>query len=320
MQVLLVLVAVGFLAQLIDGALGMVYGTTSTSLALAAGLTPATASATVHMAELGTTLASGVSHRRFGNVDWRTVKAIGFTGAAGAFLGAVVLSSISAELAAPWMAAILLTLGVYILCRFTLMGPPRLKRTSGVRGRFLAPLGFGAGFVDATGGGGWGPALTPALLASGRMEPRKVIGSVDTSEFLVALAASLGFVLALGSQGIAWSFLGALLAGGLVAAPIAAWLVRKITAGVLGAAVGGMIVLTNVRTLFEVFEVDGGTRWPVYAALMGVWVLAIALVVRRHRRDGISLTNREPVRPEQATVPSPRALALAAGRAGRSRR
>src|SRR5919106_2990621 len=220
MQVLLVLVAVGFLAQLIDGALGMAYGTTSTSLALAAGLAPATASATVHMAELGKTLASGMSHRRFGNVDWRTVKAVGFTGAAGAFIGAVVLSSISAELAKPWMAAILLTLGVYILCRFTLMGPPRLKRASGVRGRFLAPLGFGAGFVDATGGGGWGPALTPALLASGRMEPRKVIGSVDTSEFLVAFAASVGFVLALGSQGIAWSFLGALLAGGLVAAPV----------------------------------------------------------------------------------------------------
>jgi uncharacterized protein len=272
------------------------------------------------MAELGTTLASGISHRRFGDIDWRTVKAVGFTGAAGAFLGAVVLSSISAELAKPWMAAILLTLGVYILCRFTLTGPPRLKSTSGVRGRFLAPLGFGAGFVDATGGGGWGPALTPALLASGRMEPRKVIGSVDTSEFLVAFAASVGFLVALGSQGIAWSFLAALLAGGLVAAPIAAWLVRMITAGVLGAAVGGMIVLTNVRTLFEVFEVDGGTRWPVYAALMGVWLLAIALVVRRHRRDGISLTNREPVRPEQATVPSPRALALAASRAGRSRR
>src|SRR5687767_13245428 len=143
MQILLVLVAVGFVAQLIDGALGMAYGTTSTSLALAAGLTPAVASATVHMAELGTTLASGLSHRRFGNIDWRTVKRVGFTGAAGAFLGAVVLSSISAELAKPWMATVLLLLGIYILLRFTLGGPPRVKRTSGVRGRYLAPLGFG---------------------------------------------------------------------------------------------------------------------------------------------------------------------------------
>jgi uncharacterized membrane protein YfcA len=295
MQVLLVLLAVGFLAQLIDGALGMAYGTTSTSLALAAGLAPATASATVHMAELGTTLASGVSHRRFGNIDWRTVKGVGLTGAAGAFLGAVVLSSISAELAEPWMAAVLLVLGVYILCRFSLGAPPRLKARSGVRGRYLAPLGFGAGFVDATGGGGWGPALTPALLASGRMEPRKVVGSVDTSEFLVAFAASIGFLIALGSQGIAWSFLGALLAGGLVAAPVAAWLVRKITAGLLGAAVGGMIVLTNVRTLFEALDLEAGARGPVYLSILAAWILGIALVVRRHRRNGISLTNREPL-------------------------
>jgi uncharacterized membrane protein YfcA len=294
MQVLLVLLAVGFVAQLIDGALGMAYGATSTSLVLAAGLTPATASASVHMAELGTTLVSGISHRRFGNIDWRTVKAVGFTGAVGAFLGAVVLSSISAEMAEPWMAAILLTLGLYILLRFTLNGPPRSRGTSGLRGRFLAPLGLGAGFIDATGGGGWGPAMTPTLLATGRMEPRKVVGSVDTSEFLVALAASVGFLLALGSQGIAWSFVGALLAGGVVAAPIAAWLVRKITAGLLGAAVGGMIILTNVRTLFEALEIEGGVREPVYAAIMAVWLFAIGVVVRRHRRDGIALTNREP--------------------------
>jgi uncharacterized protein len=253
------------------------------------------ASATVHMAELGTTLASGISHRRFGNIDWRTVKGVGFTGAAGAFVGAVVLSSISAELAEPWMAAILLVLGIYILCRFTLGGPPRLKGRSGVRGRYLAPLGFGAGFVDATGGGGWGPTLTPALLGTGKIEPRKVVGSVDTSEFLVALSASVGFLLALGSQGIAWAFLGALLAGGIVAAPMAAWLVRKITAGLLGAAVGGMIVLTNVRTLFETSEVDAGAREPAYVALLAVWLLAIAFVVRRHRRDGIPLTNGEAV-------------------------
>jgi uncharacterized membrane protein YfcA len=295
MQVLLVLLAVGFLAQLIDGALGMAYGATSTSLALAAGLTPATASASVHMAELGTTFVSGMSHRRFGNIDWRTVKAVGFTGAAGAFVGAVILSSVSAELAAPWMAAILLTLGVVILFRFTLGGPPTVRGKPGVRRRFLAPLGLGAGFIDATGGGGWGPAMTPTLLATGRMEPRKVIGSVDTSEFLVALAASIGFLLALGSQGIAWSFVGALVAGGVVAAPIAAWLVRKITAGVLGAAVGGMIILTNARTLFDALEVEGATRDPVYGAVLAAWLLALLVVVRRHRRNGIALTNPRPV-------------------------
>jgi uncharacterized membrane protein YfcA len=305
MQALLVLVAVGFVAQLIDGALGMAYGATSTSLVLAVGLAPATASATVHMAEIGTTLVSGISHRRFGNVDWRTVKRIGIPGAIGAFVGAVVLSSISADLAKPWMAAILLTLGVYILLRFTLGGPPRLTGRPYVRGRYLAPLGLGAGFIDATGGGGWGPACTPTLLATGKMEPRKVIGSVDTSEFLVAVSASIGFLLALGSQGIAWSFLAALLAGGIVAAPLAAWLVRMITARLLGAAVGGLIILTNVRTLSDVFEVDGRTRGTLYLAIVTVWILAIALVVRQHRRAGLSLTNREPVpRPNSRSAAS----------------
>jgi uncharacterized membrane protein YfcA len=315
MQVLLVLLAVGFFAQLIDGALGMAYGATSTSLVLAAGLTPATASASVHLAELGTTLASGASHRRFGNIDWRTVKAVGFSGAAGAFLGAVVLSSISAELAKPWMAGILLALGVYILARFTLGGPPRLRAAPRMRRRFLAPLGFGAGFVDATGGGGWGPAMTPTLLATGRMEPRKVVGSVDTSEFLVALAASVGFLLALGSQGIAWSLVGALLVGGIVAAPIAAWLVRRITAGLLGAAVGGMIVLTNLRTLFEALELESAVRDPAYAAVGATWVVAMAVVVRRHRQDGIALTNPGPQAPRRAP-----GLVLAASQANRSRR
>jgi uncharacterized protein len=295
MQGLLVLVAIGFFSQLIDGALGMAYGATSSSLVLAAGLAPATASATVHMAEIGTTLVSGISHRRFGNVDWRTVKRIGFTGALGAFVGAVVLSSISAELAEPWMAAILLTLGVYILLRFTFRGPPRPTGRPYVRGRYLAPLGLGAGFIDATGGGGWGPACTPTLLATGKMEPRKVVGSVDTSEFLVAVSASIGFLIALGSQGIAWSYLAALLAGGIVAAPLAAWLVRMITARLLGAAVGGLIILTNVRTLSDVFGINGQTRWTVYLAITAVWILAVGLVVHQHRRDGLSLTNRKPV-------------------------
>jgi uncharacterized membrane protein YfcA len=291
MQGLLVLVAIGFVAQLIDGALGMAYGATSTSLVLAAGLAPATASATVHMAEIGTTLVSGISHRRFGNVDWRTVKRIGIPGAVGAFVGAVVLSSISGELAKPWMAGILLTLGVYILLRFTFGGPRRPTGRPYVRGRYLAPLGLGAGFVDATGGGGWGPALTPTLLATGKMEPRKVVGSVDTSEFLVAVSASIAFLLALGSQGIAWSFLAALLAGGIVAAPVAAWLVRLITARLLGTAVGGLIILTNVRTLLDTFDVNGQTRWTLYITLTIVWILAVALVVRQHRRAGLSLRN-----------------------------
>jgi uncharacterized membrane protein YfcA len=291
-RALIVLLGVGFLAQLVDGALGMAYGATSSTLVLAAGFTPAVASASVHMAELGTTLASGAAHWRFGNVDWRTVRRIGVPGAAGAFVGAVVLSSLSAGLAKPWMAGILLVLGAYVLARFTLRGPAEARGRPYVRGRYLAPLGLGAGFIDATGGGGWGPVATPTLLATGKMEPRKVVGSVDTSEFLVAFAASVGFLLALGRQGIAWSVVVALLVGGLVAAPVAAWLVQRMTARLLGAAVGGLIVVTNARTLFDAFDVPGSTRNPVYVALAAVWLASVGWVVQHHRRTGTSLLNR----------------------------
>src|SRR5688572_27519779 len=125
MQGLLVLTAVGFLAQLIDGALGMAYGATSTTLVLAAGLSPAAASASVHLSELGTTLMAGTSHWKFGNVDWRTVRRMAIPGAIGAFAGAMLLSSISSEVAAPWMAGVLLALGVYVLIRFTVAGVPQ---------------------------------------------------------------------------------------------------------------------------------------------------------------------------------------------------
>ena len=189
---------VGVVAQLIDGALGMAYGLTSTTMLVAFGTAPAAASATVHLAELGTTAVSGVSHWRFGNVDWRTVRLMTFPGAVGAFLGAVALSSVSGDTAKPWVAAILSTLGVYVLFRF--LGTARGPRPGGGRplpSGLLAPLGLGAGFLDAVGGGGWGPGGTSTLLASGRMEPRKVVGSVDTGEFLVALGASLGFLVSL---------------------------------------------------------------------------------------------------------------------------
>jgi uncharacterized membrane protein YfcA len=294
MQNIIVLVIVGLFAQLVDGALGMAYGATSATLVLAAGYAPATASASVHLAELGTTAVSGYSHWRFGNVDWRTVRRIGIPGAIGAFIGAVVLSSISADVAKPWMAGVLLALGVYILLRFTIGRAPRPGGRPYVRGRYLAPLGLGAGLIDATGGGGWGPVSTPTLLATGKMEPRKVVGSVDTSEFLVALAASLGFLVGLGSQGVKPAIVLPLLAGGVVAAPIAAWLVQLLTARILGAAVGGLILLTNARTMADAFDARGEVRNPIYLIITLVWIAAVSFVVYRHRREGLPLTNARP--------------------------
>lgn len=283
MRKLVVLALIGLLAQLVDGALGMAYGVTSSTLLLVAGVAPASASASVHLAEIGTTLASGVAHWRFGNVDWRVVSRIAGPGAVGAFVGATLLSSISTKDVGPWMAGILLALGVYLLVRFA--RPLRGARSRRPLGsRFLAPLGLVAGFVDATGGGGWGPVATPSLLVSGRLEPRKVIGSVDTAECLVSGAASAGFLLGLGSQGFVLPTVAALLIGGLVAAPVAAWLVRVVPAQLLGAAVGGLIVLTNARTLMRAFDVASGLRPAVYVLIGAAWVAAAALAARALRR------------------------------------
>jgi uncharacterized membrane protein YfcA len=286
-KALTLLALVGLGAQLVDGSLGMAYGVTSSTLLLAIGTNPAAASATVHLAEIGTTLVSGLAHWRFGNVDWQVVLKIGIPGAVGAFAGATVLSTLSTEVAAPVMSLVLLALGVYLLVRFTLRGVDRSRLGRPMRTRFLGPLGLVAGFVDATGGGGWGPVGTPAILASGRMEPRQVIGSIDTSEFLVAVAASLGFLFALGSQGIDVAWVLALLIGGMVAAPVAAWLVRHVPPRMLGSLVGGMIVLTNSRTLLtsDWLDAPDAVRQPVYALLCVVWVAAVVHSFREHLQE-----------------------------------
>lgn len=287
MHKLVLLALVGLGAQLVDGSLGMAYGVTSTTLLLAIGANPAAASATVHLAEIGTTLVSGVSHWRFGNVDWKVVAKIGFPGAVGAFAGATVLASLDTSLAAPAMSLVLLALGLYVFVRFTVKGLRTDRLGQPLRARFLGPLGLIAGFVDATGGGGWGPVGTPAILASGRLEPRKVIGSIDTSEFLVSLAASGGFLVALGSKGISPLWVAGLLLGGAVAAPLAAWLVRHVPPRVLGSAVGGLIVLTNARTLLRsdwIAAVDSA-RYGAYAAIVLVWASAVMYAVRAHRAD-----------------------------------
>src|ERR671920_151565 len=187
----LLLAIVGLIAQLVDGSLGMAYGVTSQSLLLTVGIAPALASASVHIAEVGTTAASGVSHWRFGNVDWSKVGPLAIPGAVGAFFGAVFLSAfITAQAAQPIVAVFLFGLGVFVLARFSFRRHQRPVEVRPVSRAFLAPLGLIAGFLDAAGGGGWGPISTPTLLSSGRMEPRKLIGTVDTSEFLVAVGVS----------------------------------------------------------------------------------------------------------------------------------
>ncbi len=287
MRNLVILGIVGFIAQLVDGSLGMAYGVTSTTLLLAiAGLTPALASTAVHLSEVGTTLASGVSHWRFGNVDWARIVWLAIPGGIGAFLGAVVLVSvISAEAAEPIVAIFLFLLGAYVLARFAFNRTTQVVQNLPIPRVFLAPLGLIAGFLDAAGGGGWGPISTPTLLSSGRMEPRKVVGTVDTSEFIVALCASIGFLITLSFAEVPWGVVGVLLGGGLIAAPIAAWIVRHLNARVLGTAVGGFILLVNAKTFLEAVGLDPSLNIIVYVAILAVWGMALYFAISALRRE-----------------------------------
>ncbi|MCS3781753.1 sulfite exporter TauE/SafE family protein [Tsukamurella ocularis] len=290
MPTLVIVAFVGLLGQLVDGSLGMAFGVTATTFLVAlTTLSPAAISATIHLAEIGTSAVSGASHWRFGNVDWKVVRRIGIPGAIGAFVGATVLSNLSTEVAKPLMSIILLLLGLYVLLRFTFRGIDTKNLGKPLKSRFLAPLGLFGGFVDATGGGGWGPVGTPALLASGRMEPRKVVGTIDTSEFLIALAASLGFLANLGGEGVNFAYAGAILLGGVIAAPFAAWLVRHFPPRLLGASVGGLIILTNARTLVgkSGLALDPGTQRVVYILIVAGWIAAFAYSFVQYRRDSV---------------------------------
>ena len=285
LQKFLLLALFGLGAQLVDGALGMAYGLTSTTLLLAAGLAPAVASASVHLAEVGTTLASGAAHWKLGNTDWAAVRWLALPGGVGAFAGATLLSNLNGEAARPWIALFLVSLGVYVLVRFAFLGGNIKPKEGSLRHQLLAPLGLIAGFFDAVGGGGWGPISTPTLLASGKMQPRKVVGTVDTSEFVVAVCASIGFLISLSHSIIAVPVVAALLVGGIIAAPIAAWLVRFLHPRILGATIGGVIVLTNGRTLMNAFGLEMNVQVLVYAALAVAWVVALVVAIRAVRGE-----------------------------------
>jgi uncharacterized membrane protein YfcA len=283
--VLLALLAVaGFAAQLVDGALGMGYGITSSTILLLIGLSPAAASASVHIAKIGTGASSGLAHHRFGNVDWKVVRRIALPGGIGAFIGATVLSALSTESSRPLSSLFLFVLGIYVVMRY-LAGGLRVLRKGTPRLRFLIPLGLIGGFVDATGGGGWGPVATPALLADGRLAPNRVIGTVSASEFVVAVAASAGFIVGIGVAGVRLDYVAALLVGGLVAAPIAAYLVRHMNPRLLGVIVGGFICFTNARTLLAAMGVSDSVFLLVYGAIVIAWMTAVAFVVRAIRRE-----------------------------------
>jgi uncharacterized protein len=242
---ILLFILVGFLAQMIDGALGMAYGVSSNTFLLSIGIPPATASASVHMSEVVTTGISGISHWKLGNVDWKLVKRLLIPGVIGGVMGAYVLTSIDGDIIKPYIAIYLLIMGGVIVYKaFTIV--PRHK-PDGYHGPRISLLGLFGGFCDAIGGGGWGPVVTSTLVARGK-NPRLTIGSVNLSEFFVTLGQSILFVITL-SMGEYWQIILGLLIGGAIAAPIAAKLTQKLPLNYLMIFVGVLIIGLSIRTL-----------------------------------------------------------------------
>jgi uncharacterized membrane protein YfcA len=242
-QILLPFIAVGFLAQLVDGALGMAFGVISTTLFVTLGVPPAVASAGVHTVECFTTGVSGISHILHRNVDWKMLLRLAIPGMIGAVLGAYVLTRIDAATVKPFVLAYLASIGVYLVWR-GVRYPPHHKPP-----RIVEPLGLVGGFLDAAGGGGWGPVVTGNLLVQGA-EPRRTIGTVNTTEFLVTLPASIAFVATLGLQAFSAATVG-LLIGGVAAAPIAAFVARRVRPKLLLVMVGGVLTLTSLYGIYH---------------------------------------------------------------------
>ena len=235
--------AVGLMAQLIDGALGMAFGVTATTFMLSFGISPVQASAMVHIAEIFTTAASGASHFAHRNVDWAIVKRIAIPGTIGGILGATVLVNVDGKVVAPFVAAYLALLGVVILVRaWNTFTPPQPQQ------RGMPVLGFVGGVLDAIGGGGWGPIVTSTLIGQGHV-PRLVIGRVNLAEFFVTIASSAAFVLTLGFADLVPVIL--LILGGLVSAPFAGYLTRIAPTRLLMVLVGCVILFLSLRSLLK---------------------------------------------------------------------
>ncbi len=235
-------IIVGFLAQLIDGALGMAYGVSSNAFLLSLGISPASASMSVHTAETFVTLISGLSHLKLGNVDLKMFKKLVIPGVLGGIVGAYILTALPGEVIKPFVSAYLLIMGLVILYRAI----AKKLRERNVDS-FLGLLAVVGGFFDAIGGGGWGPIVTTTIIARGH-NPRFAIGSVNLAEFFVTVAQVATFVLTLGT--LEWLPVVGLLIGGAIAAPMAAFICKKISTRALMAVVGVLIVALSIRTIY----------------------------------------------------------------------
>lgn len=242
-------IAIGFAAQMIDGALGMAFGvTTQTLLVSAMGVPPASASASVHLVELFTTGASGLSHAWHRNVDWGLFRRLVPYGVLGGVTGAYVLSNVDASAARPFVMIYLTGIGFYLLWRAIRMAKPRFEDP-----RYTRPLAVAGGFLDAAGGGGWGPVVTSNLLIQGG-DPRKIIGTVNTAEFLLTLSISITFLITLGPAAFT-IITGGLIIGGVVAAPFGALLASRVQPRLLLLAVALVLIITSAYSIAKAWQV-----------------------------------------------------------------
>ncbi len=241
-----VIVMIGFLAQMIDGSLGMAYGVSSTTFLTTVGISPKIASASVHTAEVFTTLVSGISHWKMKNVDWKIFRRLVIPGVIGGVLGAYVLVNFPGDLISPIVSVYLIAMGIIVLLRGIYGTTKKL-----IDGNKMIPVGLVGGFFDAIGGGGWGPIVTSTMIASGH-PPRYTIGSVNTAEFFVTIAQTMTFTVFLGI-GVYWQYIVGLALGGVIAAPFAAYVCKNLPAKNLMFIVGAFIVFLNVRNLILIF-------------------------------------------------------------------
>ena len=241
---LLPFIGVGFAAQLVDGALGMAFGVICNTLLVAVmGVPPATASARIHVVEVFTTAASGLSHLFHRNIDWPLFFRLLIPGVIGGVLGATVLASLHAEAVKPFVLAYLVLIGVWLLVR-GLLYPPKIRKPT-----VIAPLGLVGGFLDAAGGGGWGPVVTSNLLVQGG-EPRKVVGTVNSVEFFLSVAVSATFIWHLGLDDVLGPTLG-LIIGGEAAAPLGAMMAKRFSPKVMLVMVGIVLIATSAFGLYR---------------------------------------------------------------------
>jgi uncharacterized membrane protein YfcA len=282
----------GFFAAMVDGALGMGFGPTSSAILLTTGISPAAVSATVNLAKVASGLAAGVSHWRLNNVDHRLVLALAIPGAVGALIGALVLSNVDGNDIRPILAILLMLVGLRILFRFS-QALPASRGTAADAASLRAPqfdvpgveiAAFAGGITNGL-VGAWGPVVTPFLLHRG-LPPRYAIGSVNTAEVAVAVVSAGTLITALGRGGIELGFLLAMLIGGVVAAPLAAYCVRLVPPRLLGLAVSGLLLLTQSRELATAYHLSDGL-WVAYLSIpLVVGLAALRPRISRRLRGG----------------------------------